>query len=143
MANQPLNPERSKTECRATTLDMCSLRLVVEEPREPSQPVPELQLAPALPCVPKIMVAKKLHLQISLLMLSQTGQLNKHAAGYMLKKNEGPISGFRARAGSPGWGRGDLKESARSSLLPRQRSRFFHFTYYLGSLRSTSQCQVT
>ena len=40
---------------------------------------------------------------------------------------EALISGFRARAVSPGWGRGDLKESARSSRPPRQRSRFLIF----------------
>jgi len=76
---------------------------VVEEPGEPSQPIPELQLAPALPCVPEIMVAKKLHLQIPSQMLSKAGPFEQKMHPVMYKKEylfEGPISGFRARAGS-------------------------------------------
>ena len=45
---------------------------MVDEPAEASQ-IPELQLAPALPCVPQIKGAKKLHLQIPSQMLSKAG----------------------------------------------------------------------
>ena len=59
---------------------------MVDDPGEPSQPIPGLQLAPALPCVPKLMGAKKLHLQIPSRILSKAGPFEQKMPGSWYKK---------------------------------------------------------
>ena len=76
---------------------------MVEEAAEPSQPIPELQLAPALPCVPEIMVAKKLHLQIPSQMLSKAGPFEQKMHPVMYKKDICSRAQFRDSARAQGF----------------------------------------
>ena len=90
---------------------------MVDEPGEPSQPIPELQLAPALACVPKIMGAKKLHLQIPSQMLSKAGPFEQNAPGHVKKTVRGPNFGTPRARRVPRMGAGRSKRE-REILSP-------------------------